>query len=203
MLIGLASPMLHAQPVQSSSSALYLQYGSAEHSTDSWTGGVILPWNWSYALGSGRMTGYWDLSVSRWSADYQGGNRSTWVLGAQPTLRWRPSQGQSPWFLQAGLGLSYAINHRFITDQGIFDPLQLCQPYRHRLPVWRATEKRDQPALRAPVQCRHQAPQSGRELSSAAIRTPLLNFRASAIRIDQAAQRAAFFMVCSSRTTCE
>jgi len=119
-LISLASPMLHAQPAQSSTTAIYLQYGSAEHSTDSWTGGVILPWNWSYALGSGRMTGYWDLSVSRWSADYQGGNRSSWVLGAQPTLRWRPSQGQSPWFLQAGLGVSYAINHRFITDHKEF-----------------------------------------------------------------------------------
>ena len=119
-LISLASPMLHAQPAQSSTTAIYLQYGTAEHNTDSWTGGVMLPWNWSYALGSGRMTGYWDLSVSRWSADYQGGNRSTWVLGAQPTLRWRPSQGQSPWFLQAGLGVSYAINHRFITDHKEF-----------------------------------------------------------------------------------
>ncbi|WP_304349790.1 acyloxyacyl hydrolase [Comamonas testosteroni] len=120
VLISLASSMLHAQPAQSSTTAIYLQYGSAEHNTDSWTGGVMLPWNWSYALGSGRMTGYWDLSVSRWSADYQGGNRSTWVLGAQPTLRWRPSQGQSPWFLQAGLGASYAINHRFITDHKEF-----------------------------------------------------------------------------------
>lgn len=43
--------MLHAQPVQSSTTALYLQYGSAEHGTDSWAGGIMLPWNWSYALG--------------------------------------------------------------------------------------------------------------------------------------------------------
>ena len=116
----LLSLSAHAQSVQNSATGVYLQYGTSEHGTDSWTGGVMLPWNWSYALGSGKLTGYWDLSVSRWSADYQGGNRSTWVLGAQPTLRWRPAQGQSPWFLQAGLGVSYATNHRYITDHKEF-----------------------------------------------------------------------------------
>jgi hypothetical protein len=42
-LISLASPMLHAQPVQSSTTAIYLQYGSAEHSTDSWTAASSSP----------------------------------------------------------------------------------------------------------------------------------------------------------------
>ena len=122
MLLAPALPSLPAlaQSVQNPATGVYLQYGSAEHGTDSWSGGVMLPWNWSYALGSGKLTGYWDLSVSRWSADYQGGNRSTWVLGAQPTLRWHPAQGQSPWFLQAGLGVSYATNHRYITDHKEF-----------------------------------------------------------------------------------
>lgn len=117
----LLSLSAYAQPVQNSATGVYLQYGSAEHGTDSWTGGVILPWkSWSYALGSGQLTGYWDLSASNWSSSYRGSDRSTWVIAAKPTLRWRPAQGQSPWFMEAGLGMSYATNHRYITDRKEF-----------------------------------------------------------------------------------
>ena len=110
-----------AQPVQNSTPSLYLQYGSAEHQTDTWTLGATLPWNnWSYSLGSGLVTGYWDVWGSRWSGDYQGSSRSTWVVGAKPTLRWRPAQGLSPWFVDAGIGVSYATNRRYLTDHTDF-----------------------------------------------------------------------------------
>ena len=109
----------YAQPVQNSTPALYLQYGAAEHQTSTWTIGTTLPWNnWSYSLGSGQVTGYWDLWGSHWSADYQGSNRSTWVVGAKPTFRWRPAQGQSPWFIDAGIGVSYATNRRYLSGPG-------------------------------------------------------------------------------------
>ena len=108
-----------AQAVQNN--AIYLQYGQAKHSANSWALGVTLPWkNWNYSLGSGLVTGYWDIWGGQWSGDYQGGSRSTWVIGAKPTLRWRADQGQSPWFAEAGLGVSYAVNHRYLADQKDF-----------------------------------------------------------------------------------
>ena len=116
----LANPAF-AQPVQNSTSSLYIQYGAAERKTDTWTLGATIPWgNWSYSLGSGQITGYWDLWGSRWAADYQGRSRSTWVIGAKPTFRWRPAQGQSPWFVDAGIGVSYATNRLYITDHKDF-----------------------------------------------------------------------------------
>lgn len=108
-----------AQPVQNN--AVYLQYGLADHSADSWALGVHIPWNhWNYPLGSGLVTGYWDIWGGQWRGDYQGSNRSTWVIGAKPTLRWRPDQGRSPWFMEAGIGVSYAVNHLYLTDHKDF-----------------------------------------------------------------------------------
>jgi hypothetical protein len=101
--------------------AMYLQYGSAEHGTDAWTLGATIPWRqWNHRLGGGMLTGYWDVWGSRWSARHEGSDRSTWVVGAKPTLRWRPDQGRSPWFAEAGLGVSYAANRRYITDHKEF-----------------------------------------------------------------------------------
>ncbi|WP_439329847.1 acyloxyacyl hydrolase [Comamonas guangdongensis] len=110
-----------AQPVQNWTPAMYLQYGTAEHGSDAATLGVTIPWkNWNYALGPGVVTGYWDVWGSRWSGDYQGSSRSNWVVGAKPTFRWRAAQGQSPWFLEAGIGVSYATNRRYVTDHKDF-----------------------------------------------------------------------------------
>lgn len=101
--------------------AMYLQYGAAEHGSDSWTVGATIPWRqWNYRLGGGLVTGYWDVWGSHWSGKYEGSDRSTWIIGAKPTLRWRPDQGQSPWFAEAGLGVSYAANRRYITDRKEF-----------------------------------------------------------------------------------
>lgn len=110
-----------AQSTPGNQPAMYLQYGLGERSTDSWTLGATIPWrNWSYRLGSGLVTGYWDIWGSGWSAPYGGSQRTTWVIGAKPSLRWRPRQGQSPWFLEAGVGMSYATNRRFITNSHEF-----------------------------------------------------------------------------------
>ena len=117
VLVSLLSANTFAQAVQNNSWALYLQYGAAEHGTDTQTAGVLLPWkHWSHELGSGLLTGHWDIWGSRWASDYQNRTRSSWVIGAKPTLRWRGAQGQSPWFIEAGVGVSYALNHRYLSD---------------------------------------------------------------------------------------
>ena len=111
----------HAQDIPNMSPAMYLQYGGAEHKTHTYTAGVLLPWkSWSYGLAGGQLTGYWDIWGSDWSGMYQGDRRNTWVIGAKPTLRWRPDQGQSPWFMEAGIGVSYAVNRLYLTDHKDF-----------------------------------------------------------------------------------
>ena len=104
-----------------STPSLYLQYGAAERSADSWTLGVTVPWrNWRHALWGGQLSGYWDIWGARWSAPLEGSHRSTWVVGINPTLRWRGSNGQSPWFAETGVGLSWALNRRYVTDEKEF-----------------------------------------------------------------------------------
>ncbi|MEE9871454.1 MAG: hypothetical protein PBV86_11810 [Delftia lacustris] len=55
-----------------STPSLYLQYGAAERSADSWTLGVTVPWrNWRHALWGGQLSGYWDIWGARWSAPWK------------------------------------------------------------------------------------------------------------------------------------
>ncbi len=119
-----ALPQAHAQAQaqpSNDSPAVYLQYGAAEHSADSWTLGVTVPWrDWRRALWGGQLTGYWDLWAGRWSAPLDGRHRSTSIIGINPTVRWRGDGGQSPWFAEAGVGVSWALNRRYITDDKEF-----------------------------------------------------------------------------------
>lgn len=121
MLLGPIGSTVFAQTSPPQHATMYLQHGQTENSASSWTLGTTLPWRqWSWQLGSGLVTGHWDLWASRWSARYQDQDKATWVLGAKPVLRWRPSQGRSPWFAEAGLGVSLASNRRFISDEKTF-----------------------------------------------------------------------------------
>lgn len=115
-------PTARAQSIlPQASPSMYLQYAVAEHSAESGTIGVTLPWrDWQRTLWGGQLTGYWDLWAGRWSAPLQGSHRGTWVIGVNPTLRWRGDGGQSPWFAEAGVGLSWALNRRYVTDDKQF-----------------------------------------------------------------------------------
>ena len=60
------------------------------------------------------------ISGARDGPPLEGSHRSTWVVGINPTLRWRGSNGQSPWFAETGVGLSWALNRRYVTDEKEF-----------------------------------------------------------------------------------
>jgi hypothetical protein len=116
-----AAPARAQWTAPDTSPAMYLQYGAAEHDADSWTLGATLPWrDWRRGLWGGVLTGYWDLWAGRWSAPLEGSRRGTWVIGVNPTLRWRGQGGQSRWFTEAGVGLSWALNRRYVTDEKEF-----------------------------------------------------------------------------------
>lgn len=107
--LGLASGGAQAQPVfNDHSPSWYVQGAMAEDDAHAASLGATLPWRlWSYTIGSGRVTGHWDLFASRWSSRLSHGERQhTNVFGVLPTLRWRADQGRSAWFAQVGTGLT-------------------------------------------------------------------------------------------------
>lgn len=110
----------------------YVQAAIAENEVYTATIGLTLPWKqWTYAFGSGKVTGHWDLFASRWSARLPTRRDHSYVFGVVPTLRWRADQGRSSWFIQAGTGLSlgnkyyqnihkhFSTRYNFATHLGI------------------------------------------------------------------------------------
>lgn len=78
--------------------SVFLQAGTTGH-THELTAGVTWDWSRQWALGSGRLTGYWEASVSEWSYLTADGRRTTWLgqVGLIPVFRYRPTDGASPW----------------------------------------------------------------------------------------------------------
>ncbi len=120
-LLALSAPLLPAAQAQALGNAaqnpsVYVQGGWAERGTDSATLGVTLPWNaWRTELWGSELRGHWDVYLSRWSFDPRAGQPGhTLLLGVTPTLRLRPDQGRSPWFLEGGIGATVS-DDRYIT----------------------------------------------------------------------------------------
>lgn len=80
--------------------------GVAPHSTDSLTAGAIWPWAWRMPAGGGKLTALTEGYVSFWKARAAVGRQSFTQVGIVPLVRWRPDQGRSLWFAEAGIGVS-------------------------------------------------------------------------------------------------
>ena len=89
--------------------ALYLEGGSSpqrgEH-TDTATVGLRMPTDVRFF--DGRVTLAVDAYLSQWRAKALPGERGHfWQVGLVPMFRWRFDRGQSPLFVEAGIGASY------------------------------------------------------------------------------------------------
>lgn len=86
-------------------SAAFLQLGVAQ-STHQLSAGLDWDWGQQWSLGSGQVTGYWEVSVAGWSYPSATGRRSAWLaqFGVVPVLRYRSDEGRSPWFYEFGIG---------------------------------------------------------------------------------------------------
>ncbi|WP_295958487.1 acyloxyacyl hydrolase [Rhodoferax sp.] len=78
----------------------------------------------------GRVTLAWDLYLSDWKADALPGVRSQFSqIGLVPMFRYRFDAGQSPWFVEGGVGVSYldesyqTANKSFSTQWNFSDHL--------------------------------------------------------------------------------
>jgi lipid A 3-O-deacylase len=99
--------------------AMFVQAGEGEHSVHAVSIGLVWPWAWQRASASGRWSGSTELYLSRWSAPVAGGRADFDHVGIVPLLRYRGANGDSPWFAEAGIGLSY-MNRLFVTPDKQF-----------------------------------------------------------------------------------
>lgn len=120
MLLSVAS---HAAP-EDQAMGLYVDAGTTPQSgrsTDSLTVGVVIPMGTSRPFWGGDVSFYWDFFLSGWRAPTPAGddNDSYTQIGAIANLRYRFSEGQSPWFVEAGLG-GTVMDHLYRTTRREF-----------------------------------------------------------------------------------
>lgn len=99
---------------------VFVQGGPGEDDVRAASVGLSWPWSWRKALAGGQLTAQTELLASRWSArDFAQGRQSFTQLAVVPLFRWRGEGGRSPWFVEAGIGLS-VTDERFATPHKTF-----------------------------------------------------------------------------------
>jgi lipid A 3-O-deacylase len=103
----------------SAPSAVFLEAGSGG-GTHEQTAGLTWDWDKTWSIGGGRISGYWEASIARWSYTGETG-RSTSLgkLEVAPMFRYRASDGASPWFIEGGIGLTL-MNRMFASNRNRF-----------------------------------------------------------------------------------
>lgn len=86
-----------------------------------WNASVGLTWSWSWKsslLGS-EVGGLTEAYVAHWDGPSASGRRGFTQVGLVPVFRFRFDQGRSPWFAEAGVGIS-AMDQLFVTPSKQF-----------------------------------------------------------------------------------
>jgi lipid A 3-O-deacylase len=100
-------------------STVFVQAGTAGN-THEQTAGLTWDWGKGWSIAGGRISGYWETSLSRWAYSREGGrSASVGKLEIAPVFRFRPSDGASPWFVDAAIGLTL-MNRRYVSDRKTF-----------------------------------------------------------------------------------
>ncbi|MBC7681219.1 MAG: acyloxyacyl hydrolase [Ferruginibacter sp.] len=108
LLWGLACSGI-ASAAEPTTAAIYVEGGRTfEHGSDTTTATLGLRLPVQCAFWDGRVAVAWDLYLSDWKTDVLPGQRSHYTqVGLVPMFRYRFDAGQSPWFVEAGVGISY------------------------------------------------------------------------------------------------
>lgn len=90
-------------------SGAFLQAGSGDDKVQVAGIGVLWPWSWRRATaGGGEWTGQTQLSLADLRVDgFHGERQHITQVALVPLLRYRPDAGQSRWFVEGGIGVSY------------------------------------------------------------------------------------------------
>ena len=90
--------------------AVFLQAGASERGSA--VAGVGARWPLDRHGQDRRLAMAVEAGVVTWSARQDsGGREKTLQLTVTPLFRWRGGSGASPWFLEAGIGVSYHTRH--------------------------------------------------------------------------------------------
>ena len=106
LAIGLGVPTAHAQAIEVAPKGIYVEIGGAEHSTYAAGAGLIWPWSLRGSWLGGEITGSTDAFINHWNAKSWSRRQGHSLVGVVPLLRYRFSDGRSPWFVEGGIGLS-------------------------------------------------------------------------------------------------
>lgn len=94
---------------------VFVEAGAGDHRAGEATVGAIWPWAWKKDFWGGELTADTEAFISHWNARAAEGRREGYtLLGLQPLLRYRFAQGRSPWFAEAGIGIS-VLDSRYDT----------------------------------------------------------------------------------------
>lgn len=103
----------------SADSSVFIQYGKGIGSSKAYGIGATRDWPGAYGLGSFSVSGYWQAGAEWWKFDpASDGSSSRTKLGKfelTPVFRLRGDNGRSPWFVDAGIGLTYTT-HLYRTE---------------------------------------------------------------------------------------
>jgi lipid A 3-O-deacylase len=85
---------------------------------DTWMTGAAVVWDWEWELlrRKAEISGQTEVFIHHWRA---GGRHSYTQFGVLPTLRFKLSQGRSPWYIELGIGASF-LDRRFETAEREF-----------------------------------------------------------------------------------
>jgi lipid A 3-O-deacylase len=108
--------LAYADATQSRSAFLQVEKAGSTSDTSGLTLGGTTPIHYRSRLWSTQVGAFWEFYASRFTASAPG-NRTylTSLFGITPEFRFRFDNGLSPWFADAGVGLSYT-NKRYQSD---------------------------------------------------------------------------------------
>lgn len=104
----------------------FVQGGVGKYGLGALSAGVAWPWAWRTSLLGGELTARTELFATAMRAhEAGGGNQSFLQLGLVPMVRYGFDGGRSPWFVEAGIGLSvmdrlYATPERSLSTRWNF-----------------------------------------------------------------------------------
>lgn len=117
--LALASASAGAAESSWAPSSVFVQAGEAV-GIQSLSLGATWDWGRSWGIGPGRLGGYWEASVAGWT--YHGPDQDRTGIAQiafKPVFRYRFDDGASPWFYEAGVGLTL-LNRRYTSDRKDF-----------------------------------------------------------------------------------
>ena len=106
VVIGLGASTAQAQALDLVPKGVFVEIGAAAHSTYVTSAGLVWPWSLRSPLLGGDLTGNTEAFVNHWNSKSWNHREGYSLIGVVPLLRYRFSDGRSPWFVEGGIGLS-------------------------------------------------------------------------------------------------